>query len=361
MKYTIQELKDKKLIIFEAIMGSKAYGTDTPESDTDIRGVFIQPLNDVLKYGFVDQISDEKSDIVYYELGRFIDLVSSNNPNILEMLKVPEDCVLSKHFVFKKIEENFNKFLTKRTKLTFGGYAIGQIKKARGYNKKMNWEEEKMTRKTVLDFCYIIEEEKSIPFLDYMNVYNKEHETNLTYENFGLSSINHAKDLYAMYKIPGAGIVKDPETANDVQLLSIPKNCIIRGYLFFNKDGYSSHCKKYAEYQIWLKERNPNRVRMNKDHGKNYDSKNMMHTYRLLMMATELANGELNVRRSPEEIEKLMKIRKGEYEYEDLLKEAENMISNLDDIYEKSSLPEEVDMEFVRDFLFQIRKFVYYV
>ena len=97
MTYTIKDLKDKGLIIFEAIMGSQAYGTNTPESDTDIRGVFVQPLEDALKYGYVEQVSDETNDITFYELGRFIDLLIGNNPNILELLAAPKDCVKFVH------------------------------------------------------------------------------------------------------------------------------------------------------------------------------------------------------------------------------------------------------------------------
>jgi len=40
MKYTVKDLEDQKLIIFPSIMGSQAYGTSLPTSDTDIRGVF---------------------------------------------------------------------------------------------------------------------------------------------------------------------------------------------------------------------------------------------------------------------------------------------------------------------------------
>ncbi|MFW6311925.1 MAG: DNA polymerase beta superfamily protein, partial [Nanoarchaeota archaeon] len=76
--YTIEQLREKELIIFEAIMGSRAYGTAMPNSDTDIRGVFIQPLDDVLKYGYVEQVSDETNDTVFYELKRFIELAQTN-------------------------------------------------------------------------------------------------------------------------------------------------------------------------------------------------------------------------------------------------------------------------------------------
>ena len=39
----ISTLKQSGSIIFECISGSKAYGLDTPASDTDIRGVYILP------------------------------------------------------------------------------------------------------------------------------------------------------------------------------------------------------------------------------------------------------------------------------------------------------------------------------
>lgn len=365
MTYTIKELRDKNLVIFETIAGSHAYGTATPESDRDIRGVFVQPLEDALKYGFVEQVSDEKNDITFYELGRFMQLMSANNPNILELLAMPEDCVLHCDEMFHGLMSARHKFLTKRVKYTFAGYAIEQIRKARGYNKKMNWEEKEMTRKTVLDFCYILERGNSISFKKWLA--SKKHfeigvEVNYTQEMFGLANIDHAHDIYAIYflgKKAIAGIVSNEETANDVQLTSIPKGILPSAYLTFNKDGYSSHCSKYKEYQTWLKERNVNRFKMNKAHGKNYDSKNMMHTYRLLSMAHELAKGELRVRRTEEEREKLMKIRLGEYEYEDLLKEAEAMIAGLDPAFEVSTLPEKVNTEFVNDILLRMRKHYY--
>lgn len=364
MNYTIQKLKDENLIIFEGITGSNAYGTNTPESDCDIRGVFIQPLDDVLKYGFIEQVSDKKNDIIFYEIGRFIHLVIANNPNILEMLALPEDCILYCDPLFKKIIDNKYHFLSKRVKYTFAGYAIDQIRKARGYNKKMNWEMSKMTRKSVLDFCYIITTGGSKLFKEWLESWNKNAHIPETHEYFGLAAINHTRDLYAMYfdidgKEKGWGIVSDEKISNDVKLTSIPKGKIPVAYLSFNKDSYSNHCSKYKEYQTWLKERNVNRYKMNKEHGKNYDSKNMCHTYRLLMMANELARGELRVRRNPEEIEKLMKIRHGEYEYEDLLNEAESMIANLDIIYENSHLPEKVNKDFVLEILKKIRKTIY--
>jgi predicted nucleotidyltransferase len=47
---TIQDLRDKGLMLFEVISGSRAYGTHKPTSDTDYRGVYILPQENL--YGF---------------------------------------------------------------------------------------------------------------------------------------------------------------------------------------------------------------------------------------------------------------------------------------------------------------------
>ena len=40
---TIEQLKADHLILLECISGSRAYGLATPQSDTDIKGVFYLP------------------------------------------------------------------------------------------------------------------------------------------------------------------------------------------------------------------------------------------------------------------------------------------------------------------------------
>lgn len=353
MNYTLDEIRKKNLIIFEAKMGSVAYGTSTPESDVDIRGVFVQPIDDIIKFGYAEQVSDSTNDVVFYELKRFLDLLEKNNPNILELLSPPEDCIIHKNPLYDLIIENRDKFITKECKWTFSGYAIQQIKKAQGYNKKINWEESEFTRKGILDFCYILKDGGSVPLNIYLkNLPNPEKSD---HRNFGLAKIDHARDLYAMYYLPGSGIIGS-ENANDVQLSSIPKGSYLEGYLSFNKDGYSSHCKKYSEYQTWLKNRNENRFKMNKAHGKNYDSKNMMHCVRLLTMGIEIAEGKgIVVRRSSDEIKNLMSIRHGEMEFNQLMEISTSLSSKLDESYRISNLPDRADSNIKHQLLYKIR------
>jgi len=362
MNYTLDFIRKNNLIIFEAIMGSHAYGTNIETSDKDIRGVFIQPLEDILKYGYKDQVADKTNDIVFYELKRFLELVKTNNPNILELLNAPADCIIYKDSLYDLIAQNARHFVTKKCRWTFAGYAIEQIRKARGYNKMMNWEESKMTRKGVLNFCYIIEGGETILLEEWIRRTGRNTEGSLFSDQrmLALAKIDHAHDIYAVYDLSnfkGLYGVVGKENANDVQLTSIPKGQKVVAILTFNKDAYSTHCKNYLAYQTWLKERNEDRFKMNKAHGKNYDSKNMMHTFRLLNMALEIAaTGEIRVRRSDKEREKLLKIRHGEYDYDLLIEEAEDMIKDLDRAFDQSSLPDKIHDSFIANLEYEIRE-----
>ncbi|MCC7030057.1 MAG: nucleotidyltransferase domain-containing protein [Chitinophagaceae bacterium] len=329
---TIDELKNNGLLLFECIAGSKAFGLSTPTSDTDIKGVFYMPKH--LYYGieYIPQISNETNDIVYYELGRFVELLIKNNPNILEILATPDDCILYKHPVMDHLSIDF--FLSKLCRDTFAGYALTQIKKARGLNKKIvNPLPEE--RRTVPDFCYIIHEGKSFPLNEWLvqNHYKPQH--------CGLIHINHTKGLYAVYydhenTFGYKGIMRNDD-ANDLSLSSIPKGEKEIAYLFFNIENYSMYCKEYKEYWDWVIKRNENRFQLNEDHGKNYDAKNMMHTIRLLQVAEEiLRDGKLTVRRSNRE--ELLSIKRGEWDYEVLLTMADKLTQRINDHYEACEL-----------------------
>ena len=150
---TIQTLRDRNLILFECISGSRAYGTDLPTSDTDIRGVFLLPQAELYGLNDVEQVNDAKNDVIFYELGRFVELLAKNNPNILELLCAPANCILFKHPLFDQLKPA--DFLSKLCRDTFAGYAISQIKKARGLNKKILNPMPK-ERKSLLNFCYVL-------------------------------------------------------------------------------------------------------------------------------------------------------------------------------------------------------------
>ncbi|SEE09437.1 Predicted nucleotidyltransferase [Tenacibaculum sp. MAR_2010_89] len=347
---TLEELKKSGSIIFECISGSRAYGLQTPTSDTDIRGVFILPKEQFYSLNYIGQVNNETNDIAYYELRKFIELCSKNNPNILEMLNVPEDCVLYKNPLFDEIKKEY--FLSKLCKKSFANYAFTQIKKARGLNKKIVNPIEK-ERKTIEDFCTIRTDKRAIKIEDFLK------EKSLEKENVGLEKIPNMKNCFNLFYSDTSnyqGISR--EEANEVCTSSIPKEEQPIAMLYCNLEGYSSYCKKYKEYWSWVEKRNDERYKSNISHDKNYDAKNMMHTFRLLHMAKEIGKeGIINVRRNDRDF--LLAIKNAEYEYDNLVRKAELMREELELIYNASDLLEKPNLHKINSLLISVRNKYY--
>jgi len=348
---TIDALRDKGCIVLESVSGSRAYGLHTAQSDTDIKGVFILPEDDFFGLNYVGQVNNESNDVVFYELKRFVELLTVNNPNIMELLAIPEDCLVYRHPLMERFRAQ--DFISKLCKETFAGYAMTQVQKARGLNKKiMNPMDER--RKSVLEFCYVQEGQGSIPLLDFLD------KKGLHQSVCGVSKIPHMYEAYGLYydeNGPFKGIVVK-ESANEISLSSIPKELSPIGILWFNKDGYSKYCKDYKAYWEWVENRNHARYENTLQHGKNYDAKNMMHTFRLLAMAEEIGTtGKINVRRNDRD--ELLQIKNGKYTYETLVEMAEQRVSALDVIYDNSTLPQKPDPKQINRLLFDVRKAFY--
>ena len=348
---TIEQVKDNGWLIFEAIVGSKAYGLDTAKSDTDIRGVFVLSKELFYSLEYTPQVSNESNDIVYYELKRFMELLARNNPNIIELLNVPENCVLYKDELMNQVKPEM--FLSKLCEQTFANYAYTQIKKAYGLEKKiLNPVEEK--RQSVSDFCHVYKGKDTIGLRQFLS------DNGYQEEQMGLSAISHLNDCYNLFYSEVhqySGIIRKDD-ANDVCLSNIPKGETPVGLLYFNKDGYSIYCRKYKEYWDWVDKRNEERYKTTMTHGKNYDSKNMMHVFRLLLMAKEIATEEkVNVWRKDRDF--LLNIKQGKYEYSDLVAKAEILKKELPYLYQQSGLPGEPNKDSINRLVIEMREEYY--
>lgn len=350
---TIQEIKDRGLLLFECISGSRAYGLDTPSSDTDLKGVYYLPKEQFFGSNPVHQVNNETNDEVYYELGRFVELLSKNNPNILEILATPSESVLYRHPIMDHL--TIDLFLSKLCKDTFAGYATTQIRKAKGLKKKFLNPIDK-ERKSVLDFCFILDGAASIALKDWLT--DKRYQQ----ECCGLCSIPHSKGIYALYydhnnNLRYKGILSG-KTANELSLSSIPKEEKVLAYLIFQPDTYSIYCREYREYWEWVAKRNDTRYQGNQAHGKNYDAKNMMHTIRLLQVALEiLTTGKLHVKRPNRD--QLLAIKSGQLEYEDLLTLANNLAQQIESASVYSLLPDTANVAKIEEILISMRTELY--
>ena len=318
--------------IFKAIVGSRAYGTNLPTSDIDYKGIYQQPFNDILSFKYKDQYQIGK-DESYYEIKRFIELLKTANPTVLELLYSPEDCILINTNHYKFLSNHRDKFLTKQCLNSFGGYAVQQIKKAKGLDKKMNWEKNRIERKTPLDFCFIFNEGITIPLTEFLSKNNMEQ------HYCGLAKVDHFRDAYSLYydyqmqygsisnrevtPMGYSGLIG--EDSNDLRLSSIPKYATSLGIVYYNKDAYTIHCKEFNQYQSWLKERNEERYIDTVNHDQKIDGKNLLHCRRLLDIAAEIVTDRtIKVRRPNADY--LLSIRKGEVNLDYLIKKAEEDI-----------------------------------
>lgn len=118
----------ESLIIYRCVVGSRAYGLDTDESDTDRRGIYLAPAElQWSLFGAPEQFEDDATQSCYWELQKFLTMALRANPNILECLYSP---------IVEKItplgEELLamrEAFLSQMIFQTFNGYAMSQFKK----------------------------------------------------------------------------------------------------------------------------------------------------------------------------------------------------------------------------------------
>lgn len=116
--FTLERIRRPDLLLMDTVAGSHAYGTAIEGSDEDRRGVFVAPRSFIAGFDGIEQVADERSNQVYYELGHFVFLLLKNNPNGLELLAMPEDCCRSKHPLFELLRPEI--FLSKLCAKTFG-------------------------------------------------------------------------------------------------------------------------------------------------------------------------------------------------------------------------------------------------
>lgn len=128
-------MKKPDNVILEGITGSKAYGLDHAGSDTDIKGIYVEPTEKVLSLGWDLQHSTKDHtdpDWVYHEVQKYIKLAMGGNPTVLELLFLDGYTKLTK--AGKMLVDNRHLFLSNVIYKSYGGYALSQARKlnARG-------------------------------------------------------------------------------------------------------------------------------------------------------------------------------------------------------------------------------------
>lgn len=124
-------LGDRELfdfVIYQCVVGSRAYGLDVEESDIDRRGIYL-PSAELhwSLYGIPEQIEDTANEECYWELQKFLVLTLKANPNLLECLYSPivEKCSP----IAQELLDSRDCFLSKLVYQTYNGYVLSQFRK----------------------------------------------------------------------------------------------------------------------------------------------------------------------------------------------------------------------------------------
>ena len=420
-KLTFEDIREKGLLLYEHLRGSHAYGTQLPTSDIDMGAVFIEPKEWLMGLGveYQDQVSDATNDTTWYALKKYMNLLMTANPNMIETLFIDDKFVIYEHPLFSEIKKNREKFITKDCFKPFIGYATTQIKKCRSLHKMFLNED--IEKKEPLDFCYTFFGQGSTKiknWLEHRGLYQRYcglvntpnmHDVYTTFYDFGnhmsekgimvedikiaykeqngdvlskfanfvvehfnlkaktqydacedvMGTLVNIEEWYASTKPIGyRGIVGDDGQSHEVRLSSVKKDEEPICHISYNETGYTKHCIDYKNYQDWKEHRNPNRYLENK--GKTFDRKNVAHAIRLMHMGKEIArDGKVNVDRTNIDRDFILSVRLGERTYEEVIDYVERQKAEMEELMAKSTLPEHPDYDFFNNLLIGLREDFY--
>lgn len=344
--YLLEQLvsPDASAVLFECLAGSRAYGTANAESDDDIRGIFAVPVASYLDLERpVDQVSDSKNNVVYYSIRRIIELLAEANPNVLELLYMPDECVRRISPEMNLLVAARDLFVTKQCADTHAGYAYSQVKKARGQNKWINNPKPELPPRKE-QYCHVVPPPSAnasgpparpIP-LETLGLDLTQHHA---------AKLEHARDAYRLYFYGSAaqGVFRGDVIACE----SIPEadeSKRFAGLLFFNEAGWKQALIDHQNYWRWRKERNEARWRQQESGELDFDAKNMMHTIRLLMSGRSLLeHGKPMVRFAGADLALLMAIRNGRLSFDEILKIADALRADCERLRDSVSLPSVCD------------------
>jgi len=141
---------------YEVITGSVAYGMSGDTSDMDVVGFCIPPKDMVFPHlrGEIEGFGrhkkrfenwqehhvmhkDKEYDMTVYSIVKFFSLCMEMNPNMVDCLFVPDNCIIHSTQVGQMLRDNRHMFLSKACWPKFKGYAYSQLKKMKNKNPEL--------------------------------------------------------------------------------------------------------------------------------------------------------------------------------------------------------------------------------
>jgi len=318
-------------ILFSCIVGSQLYGTSTPDSDVDVKGVFIPPKQYFM--GFLDrieQVQDNQTDTEYYDIRKFLKIALECNPTIIELLYAPEYMWKESSPEWLEIIDHRDYFLSKRARYSFTGYAMSQLKRIKRHR---SWLLNPLTKKPERKDFGLPENQKLIPE-EQIGAFNR-----LLLNHMEEVKQNHPlkKEIEDMLDTKGLISIiqslKNPDINDMKQLVPASDNFIMA---LDREKKYSVAMREWGQYQNWKKNRNPKRAELEKQYG--HDTKHSMHLLRLMTEGEELMKHKTITFPRPDK-EFLLDIRNGKYSYDEIVEMADEFELKFNEYYNTSELP----------------------
>jgi predicted nucleotidyltransferase len=336
-------------IIFETVVGSRAYGTNIDETaDYDRAGVMVPGEEYFFGLDKFEQFMGfPEKDRVIYDIRKALKLIADNNPNMMDLLWIPDRCVITNSKYWDKIKEHRDWFLSKRSRHTFSGYARAQLLRIKTHRRfLMDPPKNRPTR----ELCG----------LPAVSVFPTAQLKAIVYSAIGEFLIPEEKenflieldDIYADYIIPTFNkyMIEDKRSvameylqvgiksqANTLKALG--PSYIKDEYLDIAEKElqYYHASKEWEQFEHWKAHRNKARAELEVKF--KFDPKHAMHLIRLYRMGKEiLSTGQVNVDRKGIDANELKEIRQGSWSFDQVEEYADIMDKELDNLYKTSTL-----------------------
>lgn len=109
--------------------GSHAYGMEQESSDLDVRGIAFNSRENILLGTDFEQVADEATDTTVYSFNKILFLLTSGNPNTIEILGCRPEHYLYLSDAGRELLAARKMFLSKLCIHTFAGYAGSQLRR----------------------------------------------------------------------------------------------------------------------------------------------------------------------------------------------------------------------------------------
>jgi uncharacterized protein len=321
--------------IFLTRHGSHAYGTNTPTSDEDFKGVAIPPQKYFL--GYLERFEQAEFrhqkdglDCVVYDLRKFFKLAADCNPSIIEVLFTDPSDHIQVTKLGEQLLENKQLFVSKKAKHTFSGYAVSQLKKIKAHYRWL-----KNPPKEAPDRAKLGLPETTVIPRDQLQaaqaMIRKQVEA---WTNVPVDELDDAAKIAIQERFTEA--LAEIQVTSNLEFLAGKKLGFTDNFLeLLDKERtWNGIVSEWRSYQTWKETRNAARSELEAKYG--YDTKHGMHLVRLIRMGEEiLRTGKVIVKRH--DAQELLGIRNGDWPYEDLLAWANGKLQVLEELYRTST------------------------